>query len=171
MQALMEGAPDPDVLNREAGFGAGSDFRFRHDDPDGLNAGLQHLLLMCWRNQCAGQGLGDAVRLHPAVAHALSLLSESTDDEDLNQLARRCGASAAHLSRMFARQVGLPMSRYRNLARLERFFGQYRANPQRSVTEAAFAAGFGSYAQFHRVFTEAYGKGPREFLTPREPPE
>jgi methylphosphotriester-DNA--protein-cysteine methyltransferase len=168
MNSLLEGAPDPDVLNREAGFGATSDFRFHHDDPDGLNAGLQHLLLLCWRSQRAGQALGNAVRLHPAVTNALSFLSESADDEDLTHLAQRCGASAAHLSRMFARQVGLPMSRYRNLVRLERFFEQYRGTLQSSITEAAYAAGFGSYAQFHRVFTQAYGKGPRECLTPRQ---
>ena len=32
------------------------------------------------------------------------------------------------------------------------------------MTHAAYAAGFGSYAQFHRVFTQAYGRGPRECL-------
>jgi len=166
MQALLEGAPDPDVLNREAGFGAKSDFRFHHDDPEGLNAGLQHLLLLCWRCQRDAQSPGNAVRLHPAVANALNFLSESVDHEDLDDLARRCGASSAHLSRMFSRQIGLPMSRYRNLVRLERFFEKYRGALKSSITEAAYAAGFGSYAQFHRVFCEAYGKGPRECLTP-----
>ncbi|MFL6601874.1 MAG: AraC family transcriptional regulator [Steroidobacteraceae bacterium] len=47
-------------------------------------------------------------------------------------------------------------------------FRQYRGTLQGSITEAAYAAGFGSYAQFHRVFTQAYGKGPRECLTPRQ---
>jgi len=32
------------------------------------------------------------------------------------------------------------------------------------MMEAAFDAGFGSYAQFFRVFQDAYGMGPREML-------
>ena len=164
MDVLMKGAPDPDVLNREAGFGVRSDFRFKHDDPDGLNAGLHHLLLLAWRVQRPGNELGDAVSLHPAVRKALDLLSETSCEHNLKQLAQCCGASGAHLSRMFARQVGLPMSRYRNSVRLARFFEYFRGPERKTVTEAAYMAGFGSYAQFHRVFTQAYGCGPRECL-------
>ncbi|MDO8540774.1 MAG: AraC family transcriptional regulator [Opitutaceae bacterium] len=167
MDALMKGAPDPDVLNREAGFGVRSDFRFKHDDPDGLNAGLHHLLLLAWRVQRPDNELGGAVPLLPAVREALDLLSETTCEHDLGQLARRCGASGAHLSRMFARQVGVPMSRYRNSVRLGRFFEHFRGPERKTVTEAAYMAGFGSYAQFHRVFTRAYGRGPRECLQAR----
>jgi methylphosphotriester-DNA--protein-cysteine methyltransferase len=164
MRSIMDGAPDADVLNREAGFGAGSNFRFEHADPAGLNAGLQHLLLLCWRCQRGGQASGRAVALHPAVAKALALLSESTGGLDLGRLAVRCGASATHLSRMFARQVGVPLSGYRNAVRLERFFRTYREGAQRTIAEAAYAAGFGSYAQFHRVFTQSCGGGPRQRL-------
>jgi AraC-like DNA-binding protein len=39
-----------------------------------------------------------------------------------------------------------------------------RKPEQTTITEAVYAAGFGSYAQFHRVFTAAYGRGPRECL-------
>ena len=55
MDLMMEKSIDPDVLNREAGFGVDSDFRYRHGDPDGLNAGLHHLLLLCWHFQQAGK--------------------------------------------------------------------------------------------------------------------
>jgi AraC-like DNA-binding protein len=42
---------------------------------------------------------------------------------------------------------------------------QYIRQPeQRTITESVYAAGFGSYALFHRVFTQAYGRGPRECL-------
>jgi AraC-like DNA-binding protein len=40
----------------------------------------------------------------------------------------------------------------------------YRQPEQKTITEAVYAAGFGSYAQFHRVFTQEYGRGPRECL-------
>lgn len=170
MDALMEGSLDSDLLNREAGFGVGSDFSFEHGDPDGLNAGLHHLLLLCWRCQCSGQGPGQEVALHPAVRKALELLSEGGRESDLGQLARRCGVSEAYLSRIFGRQVGVPISRYRNSLRLARFWASYRQPAQRNLAEAVYASGFGSYAQFYKVFTQAYGKGPRACLTrrPRE---
>jgi AraC-like DNA-binding protein len=164
MDGLMEAAPDPDILNREAGFGVNPGFRYGHGDPDGLNAGLHHLLLLCWRCQSAGTSPQGAVALHSAVMRALEVLSEGNEKVRLGALARECGASGAHLSRMFTRQVGLPMNRYRNSVRLRRFLELYRAPGHRTITEAVYGAGFGSYAQFHRVFTRAYGRGPRECL-------
>lgn len=169
MAAVMEGALDPDLLNREAGYGVDPDFRYQHHDPDGLNAGLHHLLLLCWRYQRAGQAIDGATALHPSVRKALDLLSTSEQELNLGQLAGRCGASEAHLSRMFARQIGVSLTRYRNSVRLGRFLNHYRGAEQKTITEAVYAAGFGSYAQFHRVFTEAYGCGPREGLRAADP--
>jgi AraC-like DNA-binding protein len=167
MDSLMQGALDPDLLNREAGFGVGSAFSFHHGDPDGLNAGLHHLLLLCWRSQRTGRVLGDAVALHPAVRHALKVLSEGDWNRDLGQLAKACGVSESYLSRTFHRQIGVPLSRYRNSLRLARFWEQYRQPEQKTLTEAVYAAGFGSYAQFYKVFTQVYGCGPRSSLASR----
>lgn len=165
MDSLLEGAPDSEVLNREVGFGVSKGFRYEHSDPDGLNAGLRHLLLLGWRCQQTGNADAAAVALHPAVARALELLGDARGELTLAQLARRCGASEAHLSRMFARQIGVPLTRYRNSLRLGRFWNHYRSgDTQRTVAESVYAAGFGSYAQFHRVFTRAYGRGPRSAL-------
>ncbi len=164
MDAMMTGSLDADLLNREAGFGVGSDFAFAHGDPDGLNAGLHHLLLLCWRCHRSGKALGGAVALHPAVRKALDLLSEADWEGDFGALAARCGVSEAYLSRVFARQIGVPLSRYRNSVRLCRFWEMYRKPEQRTISEAVFAAGFGSYAQFFKVFTQAYGVGPRASL-------
>jgi AraC-like DNA-binding protein len=169
MDSLMQGALDPDLLNREAGFGANSSFSFEHHDPDGLNAGLHHLLLLCWRSQRTGKALGDAVTLHPAVHRAIRLLSDGDWQQDLAQLARACGVSEAHLSRTFHKQVGVSLTRYRNSLRLSRFWEEYRQPAQKNLAEAVYAAGFGSYAQFYKVFVQAYGRGPRASLA-EEPP-
>jgi AraC-like DNA-binding protein len=171
MDSLMQGALDPDLLNREAGFGVRPGFSFQHSDSDGLNAGLHHLLLLCWRSQRTGRVLGDAVALHPSVRRALKLLSGGNWDQDLGQLAKACGASEAYLSRMFRHQIGVPLSRYRNSLRLSRFWEQYRQPDKKTVAEAVYAAGFGSYAQFYKVFTQAYGQGPRASLSRRLPAE
>ena len=164
MDSLMQDSLDPDVLNREAGFGVGSGFVFEHGDPDGLNAGLHHLLLLCWRSRRTGKALGGAVALHPTVSRALKLLSESEGHHDLASLAKACGASECYLSRTFHRQVGVSLTRYRNTLRLSRFWEHYRQPTQKTLAEAVYAAGFGSYAQFYKVFTQAYGRGPRACL-------
>jgi AraC-like DNA-binding protein len=161
MDSLMQGSLDPNLLNREAGFGVGSTFSFQHGDPDGLNAGLHHLLLLCWRIQRTGRVLGDAVPLHPAVRRALKVLSEGNWNRDLGQLAKACGVSESYLSRTFRRQIGVPLSRYRNSLRLSRFWERYRQEDPKTLAEAVYAAGFGSYAQFYKVFTQVYGCGPR----------
>jgi AraC family transcriptional regulator of adaptative response / DNA-3-methyladenine glycosylase II len=100
--------------------------------------------------------------LHPAVRQALALLGEGAWDDDLAGLARRCGVSEAYLSRVFARQVGVPLNRYRNSVRLGRFLELRRSGDGRTLTELAYEAGFGSYAQFFKIYVQAYGQGPRE---------
>lgn len=164
MDSLMEGSLDSDVLNREVGFGPASDFRFEHHDPDGLNAGLHHLLLLCWRYQAAGKAGGEAIALHPAVRRVMKILSENDTGQNLDQLSRTCGASKAYLSRTFHRQVAMPLTQYRNSLRLARFFEAYSETEDCTIAEAVYAAGFGSYAQFYKVFTQSYGCGPRECL-------
>src|SRR5690606_28227614 len=103
----------------------------------------------------------------PAVSRAIEILGNEHWDGSLGGLAREAGLSEAHLSRLFARQVGVPLSRYRNSLRLARFWNHYHGPVERTITEAAFAAGFGSYAQFFKVFSDAYGQGPRAVHSPR----
>ena len=145
----------------------GPHYRFEHNDPDGLNAGLRHLLLLCWRSQQRRHQQNRPVALHPAVRKALELLSEGEWEENFSQLARSCGVSEAYLSRIFARQIGVPLTRYRNSVRLGKFIEHYQQPEQRTISEAVYAAGFGSYAQFYKVFTQTYGCGPRSLLSDR----
>jgi AraC-like DNA-binding protein len=165
MDLMMIGSLDPDILNREAGFGLQSKFCFEHKDADGLNAGLHHLLLQCWRFQQESAAPGRHVKLHFAVQRALEILGKNEAEYDLQELARQCGVSEAYLSRTFSQQIGVPLNRYRNSLRLSRFWDHYRRQDGISLTEAVYAAGFGSYAQFYKIFTQAYGRGPRESLT------
>jgi len=164
MDLIMEKSIDPDVLNREAGFGVESDFRYQHGDPDELNAGLHHLLLLCWRFQQAGGIEHRAIPLHPSISKAIKILGDDKSNETLKKLARQCGLSEAHFSRLFVRQVGVPLNRYRNSLRLARFWEHFRRSEQSTFLEAVYAAGFGSYAQFYKVFEGVYGQGPRRYL-------
>jgi len=77
------------------------------------------------------------------------------------ELARRFRVSSGHLARTFKAEVGYSLVEYRNRLRLERFFAAMQAG-ETSLQEAALRAGFGSYAQFHRVHRQMTGLAPRE---------
>lgn len=164
LQNLAEGGGDPDVLNRELGFGAESDFTYRHAEPEVLNAGLSYLLAWAWRATLEGARHEAPVAVHASVRKAVRLLNEGQTGISVEQLARRCGASPSYLSRLFHKQVGIPLSRYRNSLRLSRFLELYGRGAERSMLEAALESGFGSYAQFYKVFSTEYGEGPSKLL-------
>lgn len=164
MLTVLNGGIELDSCDREAGREPKTGPIFEHSDPDALNAGLHFLLLMCWRIQLEGKSSTRATVLHPAVRRALLLLSKDASDSNLSQLAKSCGTSKFYLSRVFHRQVGVTLHRYRNSLRLARFFDEYRQPDAKNLSEAVYAAGFGSYAQFYKVFTQAYGGGPRDVM-------
>jgi AraC-like DNA-binding protein len=59
--------------------------------------------------------------------------------------------------------MGVSLVGYRNQLRLERFMKIMDAG-RSTMLEAALGAGFGSYAQFHRVFQAQRGVTPRAYL-------
>ena len=65
--------------------------------------------------------------------------------------------------RLFKAEVGSSLVDYRNQLRIERFQALVEAGED-NLHEVARAAGFGSYAQFHRVFRAAFGTAPRNYL-------
>jgi AraC-like DNA-binding protein len=82
------------------------------------------------------------------------------------QIAARLDISLSRLARVFKAELGMSLVAYRNRLRMERF-SQLVDQGHTNLLGAALAAGFGSYAQFHRVF-RAMGRGtPREFLRSR----
>jgi AraC-like DNA-binding protein len=102
---------------------------------------------------------------HPMIVHALRLLAK---DPSLTgkHLALKLGISLSRLARVFKADTGLSLVEYRNRLRLERFQVLVDAGGE-NLLEAALAAGFGSYAQFHRVFRALRGATPREYLRRR----
>lgn len=164
MDSLMEDALDPDLLNREAGFGLQSDFRFSHHDPEALNAGLHYLLLFCWRHYLGGTKAAHPIRLHPSIRKAVSLLNRKESPGCLRELATECGLSASYLSRLFLKEMGVSMSHYRNAARLNRFMELLNGPERLTMLETVYMAGFGSYAQFFKFFRQSYGQSPRAYL-------
>jgi AraC-like DNA-binding protein len=97
---------------------------------------------------------------HPLVRQAAHLLA-SNPSWSFADLAKQLGVSKGHLTRTFRRFADTSIVEYRNELRLAEFLNQIKTKP---VLEAALGAGFGSYAQFHRVFRARFGKPPREYL-------
>ncbi len=122
--------------------------------------GLEYLLLSAWAEQRKATRLDGLTDVHPAVEKAAYILRTQPETPSMRELARRCGASASWLSRLFREQIGVSLVGYRNQSRIERFFELYGEDRRRNLTQAALAAGFGSYAQFHRVFKETLGYAP-----------
>ena len=80
----------------------------------------------------------------------------------MGEVAKTAGLSESHLSRLFREQTGVSMVQFRQRCMVERFLQLYGRGRRMNMTEAALAAGFGSYVQFHRVFSRLMGRGPAE---------
>lgn len=131
-------------------------------DSDPLVVGLEYLLLSASAEHQKVTQSTELTDVHPAVGKAAHILRTQPETGSMQQLAHVCGASASWLSRLFRQQVGVSLVGYRNQSRIERFFELYGEGHGRNLTQAAHEAGFGSYAQFHRVFKEALGYSPAE---------
>jgi len=106
-----------------------------------------------------------ATAQHPVVRRVTDLL---VGDPTLTceDLAGRVHLSAGRLARTFKRETRISLVDHRNELRLARFID--RVDDQGcNLLEAALAAGFGSYAQFHRVFRARFGQAPRAYLANR----
>lgn len=102
-------------------------------------------------------------RRHPAVVAAVRMLSE---DPSLGgtQIAARLGVSLSRFARVFKADMAMSLVEYRNQLRMERFLSLVDTGGG-NLLEAALAAGFGSYSQFHRVFHAMRGTSPREYFS------
>ena len=77
-------------------------------------------------------------------------------------LASQLGTHPSNLSRVFTRELGVPLVELRSRLKLGEFVRLVDAG--HSFTQAALEAEFGSYAQCHRVFRRATGHTPRAYF-------
>ena len=98
------------------------------------------------------------------------LLATLEQDAVVNtkEIADELGVSSGHLARLFRSELGMSLVEYRNRHRLRRFFDQVEQG-ETNLSNAAVAAGFGSYAQFHRVYRRSFGGTPRDLISPTLP--
>lgn len=119
------------------------------------------------------EGRGELVELFGAFesrlegAHSTSrrALSGLLHDPSIGQceLAARIATAPSELSRKFHGSWGVPFVKMRARHRLIRFITE--VDRGESYTRATFTAGFGSYAQLHRVFVRSLGTTPSEYFS------
>ena len=130
------------------------------DEPGAYNAGLTYLLHRIWR---LSRTYPSRPRpFNAAVARALLYLRAEGGVPSLRQLAAEAGVTSTYLSHLLVEQTGRSFIDWRNRIRLDRFMASWRADA--NLASVASAAGFGSYARFHQVFTELVGCPPSEWV-------
>lgn len=101
----------------------------------------------------------------PHNSLVVGILRLLTQDPSLGgkELASHLNISLSRLARVFKNEMGMSLVHYRNRLRLERFDVLINTGTE-NLLEAALASGFGSYAQFHRVFVAERGAPPTRYL-------
>jgi AraC family transcriptional regulator of adaptative response/methylated-DNA-[protein]-cysteine methyltransferase len=95
-----------------------------------------------------------------AVARAVEILREAKGENvALADLARQTGMSRFTLLRAFQRTLGVTPAEFARARRQERFRTEVRV-PGNSVTEAVYAAGFGSSSRLYENVAETLGMRP-----------
>lgn len=97
-----------------------------------------------------------------AVEAALWIDAHAEDPIDLETAARAAGLSPFHFLRLFAKVLGVTPHQYLVRARLRRA-ARLLPDASRSITDIAFAVGFGDLSNFVRTFRRAAGVSPRAF--------
>ena len=132
-------------------------------DPAWFNAGIGFLLRQSWALFEATQSEPHCKLMHPAVTRAAGLLAGTTEARSLPTLSRQCGLSYSRLCRVFTEQMGMSLLEYRDRHRLDHYRRLYGDGQRRTMLDCAMEAGFGSYAQFHRVFKKLMATCPRDY--------
>ncbi|MFO1048315.1 MAG: helix-turn-helix transcriptional regulator [Geminicoccaceae bacterium] len=130
------------------------------DEPAVYNAGVAYALQRAWR--VSRDRVAQRPAMHPAVTRALLRLRESEATLSLDALAAGAGVTAPYLSRLLIEHTGRGFVEWRNRIRLERFMAAWR--PGANLLGTALEAGFGSYAQFHRIFGRLVGCSPGDWV-------
>ena len=166
---LLESAP-PGHHCRQASEADGMRLSLLLKEIDGVrgdtarfNASLGYALFSAWAAFLDADEPVVGPDIHPAVERAARLLRDEADPQTVSRIAAEAGLSASYLSRLFHQQTGVTLVDFRNRQRIERFLRLYESRPRMSLLEAALESGFGSYAQFHRVFSQQIGCSPAAY--------
>jgi AraC-like DNA-binding protein len=98
-----------------------------------------------------------------SLAYQVVLDHYQNPDFDVNQFAQFMGVSRVHLSRNLKRISGRNASGFLREQRLHIAAKRLIAEPDATVTEIAYDAGFGSHAYFSQKFYQLFRLTPTEW--------
>jgi AraC-like DNA-binding protein len=131
---------------------------FERGSPDFLRAGVSYAMLGAWESTVSASETTPGVVLSAPLAKAIELL-EADPASSRENLADHVGTTPERLGRLFRTELQVSFIDYRNRLRLQKYL-EIRRLGRGTLLGACLEAGFGSYAQFHRVFTDAMGVSP-----------
>jgi AraC-like DNA-binding protein len=103
------------------------------------------------------------VVLHHPLAKALDFMeAHYADPRTLPLVAKAAGLSVSRLAHVFKAQVGMSMTAYLNMVRVN-WARYYLTNSSLRVSETAFQVGFGNLSHFNHVFRRATGLSPTQY--------
>ena len=102
-------------------------------------------------------------KIPEVIEKCLHILDNPQNKMTLESISEDLGYSPSQISRLFKQHTGTSIVDFRNKKRLD-YVANVMASEKMNITKVAFDAGFGSYAQFHRIFKEYFGYSPNEFI-------
>lgn len=123
-----------------------------------VHYGTDHLLRLLKHNV-----LTETHILSPGIEKSLDFLMQTKKKPSLVKLSQLAGMSSTCFQQKFKQQMNMTFSQYWNRLQIRRFLAIYDAKKYCDISEVVYQAGFGSYAQFYRVFTKITGYTPRAF--------
>jgi AraC-like DNA-binding protein len=108
------------------------------------------------------QTLKTVVTHHP-LSKALDFIEKNYSEPlTLPQVAKAAGLSVSRLGHVFKAQVGMSVTAYLNMVRVNAA-RDYLTDSRMRVSEAAFQVGFGNLSHFNHVFRQVTGLSPSEY--------
>ncbi len=145
-------------------YGVGDNEMYNHQNPALLNSGLDYLLSYAWDVYQRSADISESKKMHPAISHSIRYIQNNERcAESVSTLSKACGLSESRFSKLFREQMGMSVPTYKNRVKLDRFIHLLKSSSI-TLTEACYAAEFGSYAQFHKVFKDYFKVSPKEYF-------
>lgn len=125
-------------------------------DPNKITKLIAHLLTLRTQPEQEDLPLRD---VDPRVEKIILLIQKTANlNLTLSELAQQANLSPSRLTELFKKQTGLPLRRYRLWYRV--YLTVVKIGQKKSLTEAAFEAGFNDSPHFNRTFRSMLGITP-----------
>lgn len=128
-------------------------------------AAISHLLFQLLNSPATDEQENNTLHeIDPRIEHVITLIQKTASlNLSLSEIAEQANLSPSRLTELFKKQTGLPLRRYRLWYRL--YLTALKVGQKKTLTEAAFEAGFNDSPHFNRTFKSMLGISPSCILS------